>query len=722
MFVKYGITGNAMIDSLILANIVPMIMSYITASTNLITKIFHTIWNIIVGWFQSMIKTRVIGNKLCVVMVNRNNQLFDFLQENVFTERVVSDRLENGSKLLSVLTFLKNMGSHDQNNVNANFKRWKRKCENCMNMYVRYDGEGNDILEYEMLVPHYFSRSEKKFFNYKGKVIVVTKKITKEEDKESFKIELLDFSTTTTTVDKNHNATFIEDFLKSRFGLQDKIYYVYSVFVTNDNLTKMIKNLIQNGMKNTGQALLKYGDNNISKSNAINTEVNTISNSITSRVKVDCSCTILNSTTQDYKNFISIDNIADKRIGNETFSYYYKKYISIHGSNGSNFGYFYFENKLYFLTYANSTSAEINIVSFGKNMNKKDIIEMMDWLIQLNIKSDTVRVNNSYKENVQINKLSGTKWTGYGLDKRSFDTIYLPSETLKGIRKEFDTFIEKEKLYREYQIPYKKGILFYGPPGTGKTSLVKSLAYEYQLNIYIININDDSVNDDSIIDILNSIGNNNNKILLFEDVDSAFADKEQLAVQSKITDSQMEKTESVIENTKDKTNKTDKTDKTEGQNSRYDNDMEYNSNKNINQTRTKFLTYSGLLNALDGVLSNQNGVITIMTTNHLHKLGDAFLRPGRIDRMFELKECNSEQIELMLRTFINKRANVFKNIDEVVIDTATIDRNIKTFVEKLVNSEGNSTIKPCELQYYILKHIDNIEDIFKNYNELSCFR
>ena len=42
----------------------------------------------------------------------------------------------------------------------------------------------------------------------------------------------------------------------------------------------------------------------------------------------------------------------------------------------------------------------------------------------------------------------------------------------------------------------------------------------------------------------------------------------------------------------------------------------------------KYLTYSGLLNALDGVLSNQNGVITIMTTNHIEKLGDAFLRPG----------------------------------------------------------------------------------------------
>ena len=180
--------------------------------------------------------------------------------------------------------------------------------------------------------------------------------------------------------------------------------------------------------------------------------------------------------------------------------------------------------------------AAIHIVSFGERLVKKDILETMDWIIKINIKSNLMEIKSQEKQNVCINKLKNNKWMAYDLDKRSFDTIYLPLDTLKNIRKEFDTFIQKEKLYREYQIPYKKGILFYGPPGTGKTSLVKSLAYEYQLNIYIVNINDDDINDDSIIDILNSIGNNNNKILLFEDVDSAFADKEVIAIQSKVID------------------------------------------------------------------------------------------------------------------------------------------------------------------------------------------
>jgi ATP-dependent 26S proteasome regulatory subunit len=42
------------------------------------------------------------------------------------------------------------------------------------------------------------------------------------------------------------------------------------------------------------------------------------------------------------------------------------------------------------------------------------------------------------------------------------------------------------------------------------------------------------------------------------------------------------------------------------------------------------VTFSGLLNALDGVRS-QEGRILMMTTNHREKLDPALLRPGRAD-------------------------------------------------------------------------------------------
>ena len=50
----------------------------------------------------------------------------------------------------------------------------------------------------------------------------------------------------------------------------------------------------------------------------------------------------------------------------------------------------------------------------------------------------------------------------------------------------------------------------------------------------------------------------------------------------------------------------------------------------INQGSRGRVTFSGLLNALDGVRS-QEGRILFMTTNHREKLDPALLRPGRAD-------------------------------------------------------------------------------------------
>jgi chaperone BCS1 len=42
------------------------------------------------------------------------------------------------------------------------------------------------------------------------------------------------------------------------------------------------------------------------------------------------------------------------------------------------------------------------------------------------------------------------------------------------------------------------------------------------------------------------------------------------------------------------------------------------------------ITFSGLLNALDGVAA-QEGKVLVMTTNHVERLDPALVRPGRID-------------------------------------------------------------------------------------------
>lgn len=63
------------------------------------------------------------------------------------------------------------------------------------------------------------------------------------------------------------------------------------------------------------------------------------------------------------------------------------------------------------------------------------------------------------------------------------------------------------------------------------------------------------------------------------------------------------------------------------------------------------VSFSGLLNALDGVRS-QEGRILFMTTNHREKLDPALLRPGRADVHVKLDYASYQQIvRLFLRFY-----------------------------------------------------------------------
>ena len=44
---------------------------------------------------------------------------------------------------------------------------------------------------------------------------------------------------------------------------------------------------------------------------------------------------------------------------------------------------------------------------------------------------------------------------------------------------------------------------------------------------------------------------------------------------------------------------------------------------------------------------------------------------------------------------------------------------ISEFSKKLVNEDKMSNVKPCQLQYYILRYIENPEKLFSNYHELD---
>ena len=63
---------------------------------------------------------------------------------------------------------------------------------------------------------------------------------------------------------------------------------------------------------------------------------------------------------------------------------------------------------------------------------------------------------------------------------------------------------------------------------------------------------------------------------------------------------------------------------------------------------------AGLLNAVDGVAA-QEGRLLFMTTNHIERLSDALIRPGRVDVRLEFTHASQEQIRDFFLNFYQVR-------------------------------------------------------------------
>ena len=62
------------------------------------------------------------------------------------------------------------------------------------------------------------------------------------------------------------------------------------------------------------------------------------------------------------------------------------------------------------------------------------------------------------------------------------------------------------------------------------------------------------------------------------------------------------------------------------------------------------VTFSGFLNALDGVASGEERIV-FMTTNHVGKLDPALIRPGRVDLSQLVDDASSSQAKQLFSQF-----------------------------------------------------------------------
>ncbi|PRP81942.1 mitochondrial chaperone BCS1 [Planoprotostelium fungivorum] len=189
---------------------------------------------------------------------------------------------------------------------------------------------------------------------------------------------------------------------------------------------------------------------------------------------------------------------------------------------------------------------------------------------------------------------SSGSWSRFGPPRpvRPLESVILDKEVKEGIVDDVKEFLSARAWYRDMGIPFRRGYLLHGHPGTGKSSFIKALAGELKMSLCLVSLNDKDMTDDTLNDLLNSAPPRS--ILLLEDIDAALGNR----------------------------------------------DDEHGSR----------LTFSGLLNALDGI-GSQEGKIVFMTTNKINRLDAALIRPGRIDVRYFFGLATSHQIASLFRRF-----------------------------------------------------------------------
>lgn len=182
---------------------------------------------------------------------------------------------------------------------------------------------------------------------------------------------------------------------------------------------------------------------------------------------------------------------------------------------------------------------------------------------------------------------------------RPKESIVLDGDLSFRVLDDARTFLGSKAWYRDRGIPYRRGYLLHGPPGCGKTSFCQVLAGELQLDMCMLSLSNDKLNDAKLASYFRDAPENS--IILLEDVDAVFVDRD--------------------------------------------------VKKERGSGPGTGVSFSGLLNAIDGVAS-QEGRLFFMTTNYPEKLDSALVRPGRCDVKVELKRASKSQMRnLFLRFF-----------------------------------------------------------------------
>jgi hypothetical protein len=167
-----------------------------------------------------------------------------------------------------------------------------------------------------------------------------------------------------------------------------------------------------------------------------------------------------------------------------------------------------------------------------------------------------------------------------------WDALVLDATLTRLVRRDFETFFQREQWFRQHGLPYRRGYLFYGPPGNGKTSAIRVMAAHPQIEAYCVDLQSGDVADNELRQLFEAAYRSVPALIVLEDLDRV-----------------------------------------------YTREGASNGRTNVN--------FQALLNCLDG-LGTRDGVIVVATANDPSKLDPAILkRPGRFDRVVGFRTPSS---------------------------------------------------------------------------------
>ena len=341
--------------------------------------------------------------------------------------------------------------------------------------------------------------------------------------------------------------------------------------------------------------------------------------------------------------------------------------------------------------FASSAAAEretVRLTCFGRSPRpiQQLLMQCKDLSATKNKSTTTVRRPHAHA--------SGHWRSAMTRPSRPMDTVYMDdskkAELLQDVREFLDP--TAPRFYARRGIPYRRGYLFYGPPGTGKTSLSFALAGAFWFELYVIGLREPLMTEQRLADLFSGLPAR--CIVLLEDIDTAGLDKRN-------------------DDNNDALNMTSgKAD--EAATSRHI--ARQLRGVSAPGTGNEGISLSGLLNAIDGVAS-QEGRILVMTTNHPESLDQALIRPGRVDMQVHFGHASKEQThQIFVRMFSkdpeeDSLASTVTNVGTDIAksglerEAALIEHEVPELLDmasKFADTLPEMTFTPAEVQGFLL--------------------